>query len=57
MVGRKGLYDEAVQENDKDMAQFIADMGALEAIFSHRCDSTSYSITVRIPHSCVFGCQ
>jgi hypothetical protein len=36
---------------------FIADMGALEAIFSHRCDSTSYSITVRIPHSCVFGSQ
>jgi hypothetical protein len=36
---------------------FIADMGALEAVFSHRCDSTSYSITVRIPHSCVFGCQ
>jgi hypothetical protein len=36
---------------------FIADMGALEAVFSHWCDSTSYSITVRIPHSYVFGCQ
>jgi hypothetical protein len=36
---------------------FIADMGALEAVFSHRCDSISYSVTVKIPHSCVFGCQ
>jgi hypothetical protein len=30
---------------------------SLKAVFSHWCDSTSYSVTVRIPHSCVFGCQ
>ncbi len=31
--------------------------GSLGGSFHHWCDSTSYSMTVRIPHSCVFGCQ
>jgi hypothetical protein len=32
MVGRKAIYDEAVQKNDKDMAQSIKDASVVRSL-------------------------